>query len=70
MRSPPVPQQRLWLLAQGVAGPVAGWAGPVGGVDWHAQPDLDGDGELFSAEVETQGWNGGTVEPLACVGEG
>ena len=57
------------MVGQDVTGPVAGWAGPVCGVDWHAQPDLDGDDELLSKEVETQGWDGGAVEPLACMGE-
>ena len=55
------------MVAHGVAGSVAGWAGPVSIVDWHAKPDHDGDNKMFSGQVETQGWDGGAVEPLACV---
>ena len=47
------------VIAQGVTVSVAGGAGPAGGVDWHAEPDLNGDDKLLPAQVEAYGRHGG-----------
>ena len=61
-----LPGQNVYLRAR----PVTGRAGPGGGVDLYAQPDLDGGGELLPLEVEAHDGHGGAVEPLASVGKG